>query len=80
MSDTATQAAPTKAPFDRATALATVKLAREFIREHPPVDWDRDDVTAQEVIADFLTELRTKVVTSEHWRRRLIELVAEEKR
>lgn len=79
MSDTATEA-PTRAPYDRRTALATVTLAREFIRDHPPVDWDRDELTAQDVVADFLNELRTKIVTSEHWRKRLIELVAEEKR
>jgi len=72
--------APTRAPYDKRTALATVLLAREFIREHAPVDWDRDDVTAQEVIADFLTELRIELVTSEHWRGRLIQLVAAEKR
>lgn len=70
---------PTKPPFDRRTALATVALAREFILQRGPVDWD-DDRSAQEVIAEFLTELRTKIVTNEHWRRRLIELVAEEKR
>lgn len=79
MSDTATHEAPTKAPFDRRTALATIMLAREYIRDHTPVDWD-DDRSAQEVIAEFLAELRIKVVTSEHWKQRLIDLVAEEKR
>lgn len=78
MSDTTSD--PTREPYDRQTALATVLLAREFLREHPPVDWDRDDVTCQEVVADFLKELRVEIVTSEHWRRRLIQLVAAEKR
>jgi len=76
VSQTADEVAP---HFDRRTALATIALVREFLREHPPVDWNTDD-TAQEVIAEMVLELRPKIVTSEHWRGRLLDLVAQEKR
>lgn len=66
--------------FDRRTALATLVLVREFLKEHDPVDWDREDLTAQDVIADLVLELRPKIVSSEHWRARLLALLAEEKR
>lgn len=70
---------PTRAPYDKRTALATLVLASEFINDAEPADWDGDR-TREEVVADFLRDLRVKIVTSEHWRKRLIELVAEEKR
>jgi hypothetical protein len=66
--------------FDRRTALATIALVREFLLEHDPVDWDREDLTAQEVVAEMVGELRPKIVSSEHWRARLLALLAEEKR
>lgn len=74
---TADEAAP---HFDRRTALATLVLVREFLKEHDPADWDREELTAQDVIADMVLELRAKIVTSEHWRARLLALLAEEKR
>jgi len=65
--------------FDRRTALATLMLVREFIRTHEPIDWDTD-ISAQEAVAEMVLELRPKIVTSEHWRARLLHYLAKEKR
>ena len=66
--------------FDRRTALATLLLVREYIKEHPPLDFDAENTTAQDVVADMVLELRSKIKTSEHWRGRLLHYIAREKR